>query len=100
MAKRVKSPGRARATFKLFGGRTQNPVGNATFFGKSYKRAAAAGRRFLRNVAAGFWDDTGFHPIRASYDYSGKRAGEGVHRVARKRRGKTYTKKRKTRRRR
>lgn len=30
------------------------------------------------NVAAGFYDEDGyFHPIRASYDYSPKRAGEG-----------------------
>jgi hypothetical protein len=33
----------------------------------------------VRNVAAGFVDDDGvFHPIRASYDYSAKRAGEKV----------------------
>ena len=98
MAKRAKSPGKQRATFKLFGGRTQNPVGSATFLGKSYKKALASGKRFLRNVAAGFWDDSGFHPIRASSDYSSKRAGEGVHRAVAKRRGKTYTKKRKARR--
>ena len=59
MAKRAKNPGRERATFKLFGGRTQNPVGSATFFGKSYKKALASGRRYLRNVAAGFYDDSG-----------------------------------------
>ena len=30
-----------------------------------------------RNVAAGFYDEDGqFHPIRASYDYSGSRAGD------------------------
>src|SRR5205807_186521 len=29
-----------------------------------------------RNVAAGFHDDSGFHPLRASYDYSPARAGE------------------------
>ena len=95
MAKRIKSPGRERATFKLFGGRTQNPVGTATFLGRSYKKALASGKRYLRNVAAGFWDDSGFHPIRASSDYSSKRVGEGVHRAVPKRRGKTYTKKRK-----
>jgi len=91
-----KSMGRARATFKLFGGRTQNPIGSATFHGKSYKAANAAGRRYLRNIAAGFYDADGvFHPIRASFDYSSKRAGEGIHRAAPRRRGKTYTKKRK-----
>ena len=36
----------------------------------------------LKNIAAGYWehDDDGnpsvFHPIRASYDYNSKRAGE------------------------
>jgi hypothetical protein len=30
-----------------------------------------------RNVAAGFYDEDGyFHPIRASFDYSGSRAGD------------------------
>lgn len=76
MAKR-KSMGRARATFKLFGGRTQNPVGTATFHGKSYRAANAAGRRYLRNIAAGFYDSEGiFHPIRASHDYQPYRVGE------------------------
>ena len=31
-----------------------------------------------RNVAAGYLDEEGiFHPLRASYDYSASRAGEG-----------------------
>jgi hypothetical protein len=35
--------------------------------------------KMLRNVAAGFYDEDGiFHPIRASFAYSGKRAGEGA----------------------
>lgn len=76
MAKRAKSLGKERAVFKLFGGRTQNPVGSATFFGKSWKKANAAGRRYLRNVAAGFYDATGFHPLRASADYDPVRTGE------------------------
>ena len=39
------------------------------------KKALKANRK--RNVAAGFVDEEGvFHPIRASYDYSAKRAGE------------------------
>lgn len=95
MAKRIKSLGRSRATFQLFGGRTSNPVGSATFPGKSYKKALAAGRRYLKNIAAGFYDEDGiFHPIRASYDYSPGRAGE-----ARRRRPKAK-KRTKTRRRR
>jgi hypothetical protein len=33
----------------------------------------------VKNVAAGFVDEEGiFHPIRASYDYKAKRAGEKV----------------------
>ena len=67
-----------RATFKLFRGRSSNPIGTASFFGRSHKAANATGRRYLRNIAAGFYDDEGiFHPLRASYDYSAKRAGEG-----------------------
>ena len=35
-------------------------------------------RQNTKNVAAGFYDEDGiFHPIRASYDYNRKRAGEG-----------------------
>lgn len=40
------------------------------------KLPASAVRR-KRNIAAGFRDEEGiFHPIRASYDYSGSRAGD------------------------
>ena len=36
-----------------------------------------------KNVAAGFMDEDGvFHPLRASYDYSRKRAGEKTKRKA------------------
>ena len=95
MAKR-KSMGRERATFKLFGGRTQNPVGSATFLGKSYKKALAAGRRYLRNIAAGFYDSEGiFHPIRASHDYQPYLAGEKAGRRSRpKRKAKRKAKRR------
>jgi hypothetical protein len=49
--------------------------------GKSKKAAKAHVRRianaYLRkNIVAGFYDATGFHPIRASADYSAGRAGE------------------------
>jgi hypothetical protein len=33
-------------------------------------------KKARRNVEMGFWDATGFHPIRASEDYSAGRAGE------------------------
>lgn len=75
----------AKATFKLF--RRGNPIGSATFFGRSRKAAHAAGRALLNNIAAGFYDEEGiFHPIRASFDYSARRAGEKARR--RKRKGK------------
>lgn len=43
--------------------------------GRAVNRGRRTNRR-RRNIAAGFWDDSGFHPIRASYDYSPSRAGE------------------------
>jgi hypothetical protein len=43
-------------------------------------------RRSRKNIAAGFYDDSGFHPIRASYDYSSKRAGEGGRKSRRRKR--------------
>lgn len=53
--------------------------GRKKYGAKKFAAMARAGkRRKARNVAAGFMDEDGiFHPIRASYDYSGKRAGEG-----------------------
>ena len=49
-------------------------------FGKTKKKATANGRRFvkkyMKNVEQGFFADGIFHPIRASSDYSGRRAGE------------------------
>src|SRR5579871_6462593 len=51
------------------------------------------GSRKRRNVAAGYHDEDGyFHPIRASYDYDPKRAGEkGKRRGKRKNPGKRLT---------
>jgi hypothetical protein len=45
---------------------------------RTYKRIARrVSNPRRRNIAAGFYDEDGyFHPIRASYDYSAKRAGE------------------------
>lgn len=34
-------------------------------------------RKARKNVEMGFWDARGFHPIRASKDYSAGRASEG-----------------------
>ena len=51
MAQRKKSVGKERATFSLF--RQGNPaqkVGTVSFFGKSYKKAKAAGSRYLRKL--------------------------------------------------
>ena len=33
-------------------------------------------RATRKNVEAGFWNATGFHPIRASRDYDADRAGD------------------------
>jgi hypothetical protein len=40
------------------------------------RKSNPSGRRRRRNIAEGFYNATGFHPIRASYDYSPRRAGE------------------------
>jgi len=54
---------------------------------EALKKALKANRK--RNVAAGFVDEEGvFHPIRASYDYSAKRAGEAKKRTAKPRKTK------------
>jgi hypothetical protein len=68
------------------------PTGSTLIIHKSGKVQAAVPnpRRRSKNVAAGFYDDEGiFHPIRASYDYKGSRAGES------KRKGKKRKAKRK-----
>lgn len=53
-------------------------VARFEFFGPTKQKAENSARSFARrkNVFAGFHDDTGFHPIRASADYSPSRAGE------------------------
>ncbi len=70
-----------------------NPYGGPeVIFRGSRKNAISKARKFFRqfkNVAAGFYDDLGvFHPIRASYDYDAKRAGEGSSRRSKKSRKK------------
>ena len=49
--------------------------------GKTRKKAVANRARFIRkhmkNVEMGFYDATGFHPIRSSSDYNKAKAGEG-----------------------
>lgn len=65
-----------------------------TFIGKTVKAAKSAARGFFRrmkgNVEQGFFDATGFHPIRASRDYSERRVQKAqvkkYHKRARKRR--------------
>lgn len=76
-----------RASFKLFNPRDGRQVGTAIFFGKSLKAAQEAGKRYFRkmNVAAGFTDASGFHPIRASFDYDPRQAGERSASFGRKR---------------
>jgi hypothetical protein len=67
------------------GGKIQAAV-SEDILGRLFKPKRKNSRR--RNVAAGFVDEEGlFHPIRASFDYSGKRAGDAPKRRApRKRR--------------
>lgn len=79
-------------------GRGREKLGTLTVRGRTQKQANARGRRMLRNIAAGFYDDAGFHPIRASHDYDPSRAGE-VRSVtkARKRRARARRKKRRRR---
>lgn len=78
-----------KATFKL-ADRKRNPVGTFTAYGKSRKAAIRNGRRILKNITAGFYDEEGeFHPIRASRDYDPGRVGEG-----RKKRSRSGKKKR------
>jgi len=54
------------------------PIATLTFRGRSKKEALENAQSFSErhNVAMGFTDASGFHPIRASEDYSRKRAGE------------------------
>jgi len=69
-----------KVTFPIL--RRNRRVGSVVGLGATVKKAESAGKSILRslgirkNVAAGFWDDSGFHPIRASYDYSPARVGE------------------------
>lgn len=58
----------ARQSFTIFG-RGREKLGTLSVRGRTQKAANARGRRMLRNIAAGFYDDMGFHPIRASHDY-------------------------------
>lgn len=55
-------------------------LGRAIGAASNPRRRAARRRksnsRRRRNIAEGFYNATGFHPIRASYDYSPRRAGE------------------------
>lgn len=71
---RRRSKARAKTvTLRNFSGKIRrNPNGSVEIVGVGKKTKS---RR--RNVAAGYVDGAGrFHPLRASYDYSPKRAGE------------------------
>lgn len=82
---------------KIFG-RERNPKKKplATFSisGPTLKKAVSRAKSFLRkrlkNVEQGFYAGGIFHPIRASADYSGGRAGEGRSKRARQVRGKQH----------
>lgn len=76
---------------KIFSrGKNPKPIATLTVQGRSkkdvHRRALRIAKHHLKNVRVvtrdrknveqGFWDSTGFHPIRASKDYSMARAGE------------------------
>ena len=48
-------------------------------FSRRSPRKKKMAKRKRRNVEMGFYDDTGFHPIRASSDYSSSRGGESAY---------------------
>jgi hypothetical protein len=64
------------ATVNIHGKTKSSAQRNATHFIK----------RHMKNVEQGFYDDTGFHPIRGSKDYIKARAGEGRTAGAKRRR--------------
>ena len=69
--------------------RASNPkktLGTITFRGRSKKELLRNARAFSKrhNIEMGFFGPGGFHPIRASKDYSGARAGEGRSHTAKK----------------
>ena len=46
-----------RATFKLFRGRSSNPIGTASFFGRSHKAANATGGLRWIQKGGGYWSE-------------------------------------------
>ena len=78
MAKKGKT-NQARVVMRV--GNPSNAV-TITVPAKSERAALARARRFVKhhtkNIEQGFYDETGFHPIRASKDYSEKRATAGA----------------------
>jgi hypothetical protein len=80
MAKKS-SLGRWISKIKLFRKNPQRThVATLSVRGKTKKQAAAnaraVARHHVKNIEMGFYDSSGFHPIRASRDYSGAQAGE------------------------
>jgi len=81
MAKKKKArKARARVRIRI-GNPAQGPPVFISIPGKSRKAAVANARRFIRrhtkNVEMGFYDATGFHPIRASKDYQSTKVKHG-----------------------
>ncbi|HUD74591.1 MAG TPA: hypothetical protein VMQ76_05915 [Terracidiphilus sp.] len=94
-----------RMVFKLAraGKKGKNPViGKVIFQGKTHKEVVRNARAFSKakhipfasNVSEGFYDATGFHPIRSSADYSPAKAGEGKSKKAKHSRATRATRKR------
>lgn len=92
----------ARGRGKVFeSGRGTVQVASGVYLDKSSglvysKRERNMARRKRRNISEGFYDDTGFHPIRAAADYDRASVGEGKRKPRRARSKKKATAKRKT----
>lgn len=88
MAKRKRTVG---YTIPIFVGKGKSRV-RIPIQGKTLKATKAKANSFrrhhLKNINEGFYDASGFHPIRGASDYSAARAGEGHSAAAGRARGK------------
>ena len=62
---------------RLANPRKPKEIINVSFKAKSKRAAKSLLKRLFPNVQEGFYDSSGFHPIRASSDYDPGAVGEG-----------------------
>jgi len=62
-----------RVTYRV---KAKNRAGAMTKIRQMFKATKPKKLNKKKNVEMGVWDSSGFHPIRASRDYSASRAGE------------------------